>query len=319
VLAYVVRRILANVVVFWVITLIVFLLIHLAPGDPVRMLIPPEQMNSSTAEFVARMRHELGLDQPLLVQYWHWLTGLFTGDLGTSFADGRPVLAVLGERIGPTVLLMGLALLLSLTLAIPLGVVAAARRHSPVDYGSTAVSLAAICTPPFFLGMVAIYIFAVQLRVLPSAGMSDPIAPGLVDSVRHLVMPVAILGFAGSGALTRYVRSSVASELRSDYVRTAQSKGASATRVVFRHVLRNALIPVITVVALSLPGLLAGAVVVEQIFAWPGMGQLAVASVGRHDYPVILGFALLVAILVLVSNLIADILYTVADPRVTLR
>jgi peptide/nickel transport system permease protein len=182
--AYVVRRVLANVVVFWVITLIVFLLIHLAPGDPVRMLIPPEQMNSSTAEFVARMRHELGLDQPLLVQYWNWLTGLFTGDLGTSFADGRPVLTVLGERIGPTVLLMGLALLLSLTLAIPLGVVAAARRHSPVDYGSTVVSLAAICTPPFFLGMVAIYVFAVQLRVLPSAGMSDPIAPSFVDSVR---------------------------------------------------------------------------------------------------------------------------------------
>ncbi|MPZ97533.1 MAG: ABC transporter permease subunit [Propionibacteriales bacterium] len=205
-----------------------------------------------------------------------------------------------------------------MSIAIPLGVWSAAKKNSAVDYVASVVSLSAVCIPPFFLGMVGIYVLSFKLGWLPSAGMSNPTAPGFVDSVQHLAMPALILGFAGAGGLTRYVRSSVISELRSDYVRTAESKGASGLRVLFGHVLRNALIPIITVVALSLPGLLAGAVVIEQVFAWPGMGQLAVSSVGRHDYPVIISFAMLVSVLVLVSNLVADVLYTVVDPRVNL-
>ena len=316
--AYIVHRVLANVVVLWIISIVLFMVIHAAPGDPIRMMIPPTEINTGTEAFLEQRRHELGLDRPLLVQYADWIRGALSGDLGSSFANGRPVVDLVAERIGPTVLLMGLGMLLALLIAIPLGVWSAAKKNSAVDYWASVTSLSAVCIPPFFLGMVGIYVLSFKLGWLPSAGMQDPRAPSFADSVRHLVMPVMILGFAGAGALTRYVRSSVISELRSDYVRTAESKGASRPRVLFRHVLRNALIPVITVVALSFPTLLAGAVVIEQVFSWPGMGQLAVASVGRHDFPVIIAFAMLVSILVLVSNLLADVLYTVVDPRVNL-
>lgn len=316
--AYIVRRIAINLLVLWIISLILFTVVQAAPGDPIRMMIPPSELNTGTEEFIAMRRHELGLDRPILVQYVSWLGNAVTGDLGSSFANGRAVSALIYERIGATILLMGLGLLISISIAIPLGVWSAAKKNSAVDYVASVVSLSAVCIPPFFLGMVGIYVLSFKLGWLPSAGMSNPTAPGFVDSVQHLAMPALILGFAGAGGLTRYVRSSVISELRSDYVRTAESKGASGLRVLFGHVLRNALIPIITVVALSLPGLLAGAVVIEQVFAWPGMGQLAVSSVGRHDYPVIISFAMLVSVLVLVSNLVADVLYTVVDPRVNL-
>lgn len=316
--AYLARRIVVNLFVLWLISLVLFVVIHAAPGDPIRMMISPTDINSGTAALLQQRRHELGLDQPLVTQYFHWLGDALRGDLGDSFANGKPVSALVRERLGPTVLLMGLAMSLSLLLSVPAGVWAASRKNSGVDYGVTVASLSAVCIPPFFLGMIGIYVFSFKLGILPSAGMQNPRDPSTADSIRHLVMPVAILGFAGAGALTRYVRSSVISELRSDYVRTAEAKGASRTRVLFRHVLRNALIPVITIVALSMPSLLAGAVIIEQVFSWPGMGQLAVASVNRHDYPVIVAFALLVSVLVLVSNLLADMLYTIVDPRVTL-
>jgi peptide/nickel transport system permease protein len=229
------------------------------------------------------------------------------------------VAELLGERIGPTVYLMGLSLLLALLIAVPLGLLAAVRKGKVADYVTSLISLSAVSTPPFFLGILAIYVVSVQLELLPSAGMSTPGRESFTDSLLHLLMPLVILGFAQSGVFIRYVRSSVISELRAGYVRTAQAKGLKPARVVTKHVLRNAMIPVITIVALSLPGLLAGAVVIETVFAWPGMGQLAVASVVGRDYPVIIGFALVVAVLVLFSNLIADLLYRLVDPRVKLR
>ncbi|MEU7870485.1 ABC transporter permease [Dactylosporangium sp. NPDC049140] len=317
--AYLARRLLVNVLVFFLITVAIFGLVHKSPGDPIAMQVPADQLNSGSAEFIAQKRHELGLDQSVFVQYWHWLVNALQGDLGYSLLNGRAVTDVLGERIGPTVELMGVALVISLLVAIPLGIAAARRRNSIVDYSATVVSLGSVSIPVFFVALIAIYFFTLKLQWLPSSGISDPTAPSLLDSIRHLVLPALILGFGNSGPFMRYVRSSMITELQADYVRTAEAKGAPPRRVVLRHAFRNSLIPLLTVIASSVPQLLAGAVVIEQVFAWPGMGQLAVSSVNQHDYSVIIGFALLIAILVLLSNLLADVLYTLVDPRVRLR
>ena len=215
--------------------------------------------------------------------------------------------------------LAALSLALGIVIALPMGMVAAVRKNGVTDYATTVVSLVTISAPTFFLGILAIYVVSLRLHLLPSSGMSTPTDGSIGDRLRHLVMPVAILGLFTAGQLTRYVRSSMLSELTSDYVRTGLAKGLPIWRVVLGHVLRNALIPIITIIAIFLPGLLGGAVVVEQIFAWPGMGQLAVTAVTAEDYSVIIAFALMVSILVLLSNLLADVLYAVVDPRVVLR
>lgn len=314
--AFVVRRILVNIVVFMLIGIGVFLLVRAAPGDPVRMMISPEDLQEGSEQFIQARRAELGLDDPILVQFGRWLLDAVSGDLGSSFLNREPVSGLLLERLGPTVLLMSTALGISLLIAIPLGTIAAVRRNTGVDYAAAALSLGVISVPSFFLGITAIYVFSLQLGWLPSSGMSTPGGGGGGDVLQHLIMPAAILGLAAAGPLTRYVRGSLIDELSADYVRTAEAKGGSPARVVSRHALRNSLIPLITIVMINIPQMLAGAVVLEQVFAWPGMGQLAVRAVNTQDYPVIVGFALYVAALVLVCNLVADIAYAVVDPRV---
>ena len=317
--AFVTRRILVNTLVFVVISIGVFLLVRAAPGDPVRMMIKPEDLQGGSEAFIQAKKEELGLDDSVLVQYARWFRDAVTGDLGTSFVSNQPVTALLFERLGPTVLLMSSALGLALAIAVPLGTVAALRRNTGIDYAAAALSLGVISVPSFFLGISAIYVFSLQLGWLPSSGMSTPDGGGGADILLHLIMPAAILGLAGAGPLTRYVRGSLIDELSADYVRTAEAKGGSPARVVVRHALRNSLIPLITIVMINFPQMLAGAVVLEQVFAWPGMGQLAIRAVGSQDYPVIVGFGLYVAALVLLCNMIADIAYAVVDPRVSLR
>lgn len=317
--AFLVRRLLTIVAVFLLITVIIFALVHAAPGDPVSMLIPPDQYNSGTAAFIAQKKHELGLDRSVVIQYFRWVGDALHGNFGFSVSMGRPVSTMITERIIPTVELMGLAILIGLLIAVPLGVLAAVRKNSILDYIATFVSLVTISTPTFFVGIIAIYFFSLKLHWLPSSGMSTPTDGSATDLIKHLIMPVSILALSTAGQLTRYVRASMVSELTSDYVRTGIAKGLSMTSVLFRHVLRNAMIPIITILAIFLPGLLAGAVIVEQIFAWPGMGQLAITAVSQKDYSVIIAFALMVSILVLLSNLLADVLYAVVDPRVVLK
>jgi peptide/nickel transport system permease protein len=317
---WIVRRLLISLPVLLGITVLGFAFVRLAPGDPVRMMINPEYLAGGAEDYVARLRAELGLDKPLPIQYVAWLGEVARGNLGYSYFDRRPVGDIVKERVWPTVELMGTALLVALCLGVPIGLLAAMHQYSILDYGSAVISLATISTPSFFLGLAAIYIFSLKLNLLPTSGMFTAGAPRTVgDDLHHLVLPAAILGLNLSGPFARYARSSLLEVIRQDYLTTARAKGLQERLVVLRHALPNALIPLITVIGIQIPALFAGAVVIEQIFSWPGMGQLALASITQRDYPVLTGFILIVAVLVLISNLLADVAYAVVDPRIRLQ
>jgi ABC-type dipeptide/oligopeptide/nickel transport system permease component len=316
---WLIRRLLISIPVLLGITVLSFIFVRLAPGDPVRMMINPEYLAGGAEEYIALRRAELGLDKPLPVQYVAWVGEVARGNLGYSFFDRRPVGDILKERIWPTVELMGTALVLALLVGIPIGLTAAMRQYSPFDYASAIISLATISTPSFFLGLAAIYIFSLKLNLVPTSGMFTAGAPRtLGDDLHHLILPAAILGLNLSGPFVRYARSSLLEVIRQDYLTTARAKGLPGRIVVMRHAVPNALIPLITVIGIQVPLLFAGAVVIEQIFSWPGMGQMALASITQRDYPVLTGFILIVALLVLVSNLLADFAYAVVDPRIRL-
>jgi peptide/nickel transport system permease protein len=317
---WIVRRVLISLPVLLGITMCSFVFVRLAPGDPVRMMINPEYMAGGAEDYIARQRAILGLDQPLPVQYVAWLAELGRGNMGYSFFDRRPVGDIIKERLWPTAELMGTALLLALAIGVPLGLLAAIRQYSVVDYASAVLSLTTISTPSFFLGLAAIYLFSLKLNLLPTSGMFTAGAPRSIgDDLIHLVLPASILGLNLAGPFVRYARSSLLEVIRQDYLTTARAKGLRAFVVVVRHALPNALIPLITVIGIQIPALFAGAVIVEQIFSWPGMGQLALASITQRDYPVLMGFTMIVAVLVLTCNLLADIAYAVVDPRIRLR
>lgn len=310
-----VPRLLSSVAVFLLIAIGLFALVRLAPGDPIEMMVPPELAGAQRDAYIASVRERFGLDQPIVVQFWQWLGGLMTGDLGYSYTNGRPVGELLADRLGPTALLMGSAMTIGLLVALPAGVIAAVRRNTVVDYTISSVSVVAIAVPSFFLGMLAIYTFAVRLGVLPSSGMHSAGRDDLGDLLLHMVMPVGLLALANAANFFRYVRSGVLEELGKDYVRTIIAKGGTRTRAL-RHALRNSLMSLVTVLAMTIPIALSGAVVLEQIFSWPGMGQLAIDALAHRDYPVLIGFGLYIAVLVLICNLIADLSYTIIDPRV---
>ncbi|WP_308797949.1 ABC transporter permease [Agromyces silvae] len=310
-----VTRLLSSVAVFFVIAIALFGLVRLAPGDPVEMMVPPDVAGEGREEYLDGLRERLGLDQPLYVQFVRWFGGMLTGDLGYSYANGQPVGQLLADRLGPTVLLMGTAIVIGLLIAVPAGVIAAVKRNRSADYAISSLSVIAIAVPSFFLAMLAIYVFALRIPIFPSSGMYSSGRNDLPDLLMHMVLPVTILGLTVAAPFIRYVRSGMLEELGKDYVRAVVAKGASPRRVV-GHALRNSLISLVTVLALYIPGFLAGAVVLEQVFAWPGMGQLAITALTTRDYPVIIGFGLYVAVLVLTCNLIADLLYAVVDPRV---
>jgi peptide/nickel transport system permease protein len=316
---WLIRRILVSIPVLLGITILSFSFVRLAPGDPVRMMVNPEYMAGGAEDFIARKRAELGLDKPLPVQYVAWLGEVAQGNFGYSFFDRRPVGDILKERLWPTTELMGTALLLALAFGVPLGLLAAIHQYSALDYISAVVSLATISTPSFFLGLAAIYIFSLKLNLLPTSGMFTAGEPRTVaDDLHHLILPAVILGLNLAGPFVRYARSSLLEVIRQDYLTTARSKGLAGRLVILRHALPNALLPLITVIGIQIPALFAGAVVIEQIFSWPGMGQLALAAITQRDYPVLMGFTMIIAVLVLLSNLAADVAYAVVDPRIRL-
>ncbi|HLJ59595.1 MAG TPA: ABC transporter permease [bacterium] len=311
---YLVRRLFQAIGLLWIVSVVTFVLIHAAPGGPA-MLQNPDLSRDQIAQF----RANLGLDDPLPVQYTRWLRGVLHGDFGRSYNTVESVPRLLATRIPNTLALTGLGLGLSLAIAIPLGVACATHRNTPFDRVIAGVAFLGISTPVFWLGIVLIVVFSVQLKVLPVGGMYEIGAPFSVgDRIRHLLMPVFVLVIANLAEITRYTRSAMIGALGEDYVRTAHAKGLSGRVVLFRHALRNALIPVITIVGVYLPRAVSATAITETVFSWPGIGQLAVQSAATRDYPVVLGATLAVAVVALGSSLLTDLAYGYVDPRIRL-
>jgi peptide/nickel transport system permease protein len=316
---YVIRRFLLAIPTMLGITILAFTALAFAPGDPITALIDPELLSRLTEAQMTALRAELGLDKPIPVRYLIWLSGILQGDLGYSVVNNRPVIADIGARLGPTLLLMGVSALIGVTVGVVLGVIAGIRQYSVTDYSVTAFSISFIAIPGFVVGLVMIYFFGATLNLLPTSGMATRGQDFSIDDlVRHMIMPVALLSLAVAAQVTRYTRASILEVMGSEFITTARSKGLRDRQVLWHHGFRNALIPIITIVGLILPDLVAGAVIVESLFGWPGMGQLVVKAASGRDPALMMGVILFIAFAVLLANIITDIAYAFADPRVRL-
>jgi peptide/nickel transport system permease protein len=320
-LQYIAKRLLFMAPLLVGITIICFGVMHLAPGSPTDL---QTQMNPrASAEAQARLRAMYDLDKPLHQQYWIWVKKLAVLDLGQSFStDHRPVADKIFERLPITILLNVLSLILILAIAIPIGVLSAVRQNSLFDKLTSVFVFIGFAMPTFWLALLLMILFGVQLGWLPISGIRSlnyeylPAGAAFWDLVRHLILPVTLSAFGGLAGLSRYMRSNMLEVIRQDYITTARAKGLSERAVIYKHALRNALLPVITILGLSIPGLIGGSVIFETIFAIPGMGQLFYMSVMSRDYPVVMGILFIGAVLTLLGNLIADVSYAVADPRI---
>ncbi|MDF2096503.1 ABC transporter permease [Aquibaculum arenosum] len=311
---FLLQRLLESLLVLALMSFLVYLLIGLMPGDPIDIMISGDpNMSAADAE---RLRAVYGLDQPLLARYWAWLTSVLSGDLGYSRLFNRPVETILLPRLGNTLLLMGAALLLALIVALPLGVAAARRPGSLMDVGVNLGAFAGASLPPFWLAILLILLFAVYLGWLPAGGMGDG---SLAERLRHMILPVVALSVASVAGLLRHIRAALREALRQDYVRTARAKGLSDRQVVYRHALRNAMIPVVTILALDLGMLFSGALITETVFGWLGMGKTIYDAIMGNDYNLALIGLLLATGTVLLANLLADLVYAWLDPRIEYR
>ncbi len=310
--AYTLRRLVQAVVLLFIVSIVTFALIHSAPGGPALLSNP-----DLSRDQIARMSEQLGLNDPLPIQYGRWIGNLLQGDLGVSYNSITPVTALLADRLPNTLLLAGTALIVSILVAVPLGVISAIRRNSALDRIVTSFSFFGISIPVFWLGIMLIVFFSVQLRWLPSGGMSTIGEEfSIRDRIEHLILPVFVLSMANLAELTRYTRSGMVTVLGEEYIRTARAKGLAQKSVILGHALRNALIPVVTIIGVLLPRAVSGAAITEAVFTWPGMGSLAVDAATTRDYPVVLGTTLTVAAVVVLSSLITDLAYGYLDPRI---
>ena len=316
--SYLLRRLTLFIPMLFGITIITFLVANLAPGDPISALISPE--DQLREEDLERMRKALGLDKPIPVRYVIWVKELVTGNFGFSYFTKQPVMDRVGPRLLPTIELTGIALVLSLLTGVVFGVISALRQYSFWDYALSVLSLIGLSIPTFFFGLVALLLFGLIWPILPVYGMSSgeetTLLGKIIDNLRHIILPALILSIDLVATNTRYARTAMLEVLGADYVRTARSKGLSDWVVFGRHGLRNALLPIITITSLRLPLLLGGAIVIEIVFSWPGLGQLSVDAIHQRDYPVLMALTLFLSTMVLASNLVADILYAYADPRI---
>jgi peptide/nickel transport system permease protein len=310
----VLRRLLATVPVLLLVTAGVFLLLHLTPGDPVDAMMA----ESGDATAKESLRRELGLDRPIAVQYAAWMGRLLKGDLGRSIRNGEPVIENVSRRLRPSLELALFAMTISLLVAFPVAIASAVRHNTGVDRVGTTFALFGICMPNFLLALLLIFVFGVTLRWLPISGYLDPLEEGWTG-LRSLVLPAVTLGLALAAVITRTLRSSLLEALAEDYVRTARAKGLSEWVVIRGHVLKNALIPVVTVLGLQLGTLIGGAVITEYVFALPGVGRLVVDAVFARDYPLVQGVILLIAVGFIASNLLVDLVYGWIDPRIRIR
>lgn len=310
---YVLKRLVISIPVLFLISVGAFILVHLTPGDPADMYITPDM----TAAEIELTRISLGLDKPWVIQYFDWIKNFLSGNLGFSFANRQPVNEIIAQRLSPTLILMGVSLIVAYISAIPLGIISALKKNSFLDRFIIGWTFFNVSFPPFFLGLALIYIFAVQLDIFPTGGMIVLGEENDVTSrVMHLVLPVIVMASQFSANMIRYVRASVLDVLEQNYIRTAVSKGLSEAQILGSHVVRNSLIPIVTVIGTDLPKVIGGAVITEQIFQWPGIGSLTVAAINSRDYPILMSIVILSAVAVLIANLLVDILYAVIDPRI---
>jgi len=308
----VIKRLYGLIPMLFFISLVSFLLMQMAPGDPLQVYITP-QMNPDDIE---RIRVSMGLDKPIFIQYFRWLINALQGNLGYSLISHRPVIQVIMERPPNTLLITVTALVLSILVAIPVGLVTGYKKDSTIDKLLNIVSYIGISIPSFWFAMILIYTFSLKLGLLPSIGMRTAGVENTVDLLKHMVMPVIILSYYNICVFTRYIRSSTISQLREDYVLTQRAYGATTKDILFKHVLKNTLLPVITIFAMSLPQLVTGAFITETIFGWPGMGQLGINSIFGYDYPVVMGITMFSSFILIIGNLMADLLYELIDPRI---
>ena len=309
---YLLRRVATSIPVLLGISFITFALITFAPGDAISVMLSNETANAANLE---RLEDELGLNDPWYTQYFNYMAGLFQGDFGTSITSRQPVLGQIIQRFPNTLMLTFCAMLVALVIAIPVGTLSAARRNRPEDYGAMAFSMLGVAMPNFWLGLILILFFGLELRWLPIRGIGS-LEDGLWDFVSHLILPAFTLGTALAAILTRLTRNAVLDVLSEDYVRTAKAKGLRGSIVLFKHALRNAVIPVVTTAGLQFGSLLGGAVVVETIFSWPGLGLLSITAIQQRDLPLIQGSVLVFALCFMVVNLLVDLLYSSIDPRI---
>ncbi len=300
---YIIRRLLLTVPVLLGVATLVFALIHLVPGDPAQAMLG----DGASQDEVLKLRHTLGLDRPLLSQYKSFMGGILRGDLGTSFRYNAPVTAQIRERFPNTAALAVAAMLVAIVIAIPLGIVAAVFRGTPIDHGAMALALAGICMPNFWLGPLLAILFAVRLGWLPVSG---------IGGISHLILPAVTLGAALMAILARMTRASLIEELRELYVLSARARGVPGVRAVLRHAFRNSLIPIVTIVGLQFGAVLTGTIITETIFAWPGIGRLLIQAISFRDYPLIQGCILFISVTYVAMNLITDLTYGFLDPRI---
>ncbi len=313
---YLLNRVLISIPTLIAISIVVFAILALAPGDPMGEFATNP---SITAEVRENLRRSLGLDQPIYLRYLKWILAFIRGDMGYSFTSRSPVIDLLLQRLPTTLCIVGSAYLLAILIAVPLGVISAVKRHSIFDKAATTFALIWFSLPTFFTGLLFIIIFSVQLNWFPfiyNSTLKITDWHSFIAQIKQSIMPVAVLGLYQTAVLMRFVRSSMLEQLNQNYVRTAYAKGLPNLLVIIRHILRNALIPVITLVALGVPAIFTGALITEQVFRVPGIGALLIESINRNDTPVVMAITIIYAILIVVFNLVADLLYSVLDPRV---
>ncbi|MAT40292.1 MAG: diguanylate cyclase [Ectothiorhodospiraceae bacterium] len=315
---YIFKRVLGAIPLLFGLLTITFFVIQLAPGDPTALYL----QGDADPAIAERLRTNLGLDQPLHIRYVKWLGSAVTGELGVSFSKHKSVTAVLADTIPQTLLLTSFALLFNIALGVLLGVITAVKRGTKIDTITNVFSLILYSVPEFWLALMLILTFSEQIPIFPASGIHSPFADRLPtlhylwDVIQHMVLPVFVLGIASAAATGRFLRGSLLEVINQDYIRTARAKGMPESRIIWKHALRNALIPIITIIGMSLPFLLGGAVIVETIFGWPGMGRLTIDAIFSRDYPLIIGCTLVSGVLVILGNLFADVMYAVADPRI---
>ena len=306
---YIRKRLLQAVPVVFGITILTFFIMKMAPGGPLTGMISPR----TSSESLQRAREALGLNDPIIVQYWNWLKQLVQGNFGYSTYNGQAVLTEILDRLPATLLLTVTSFVISFVVGIPLGVYSATHKYSKADYGLTVFSFIGIYIPRFFFGMGLIFVFALKLKWLPTSGFGSSTFNG---EGMALIMPALVMSLSNLATVMRFARSSMIETLNQDYVRTARAKGLSEKVVIYRHALKNSMIPVITIFGQSIPNLFGGAYITEKVFGWPGMGLLGVDAINNRDYQMLMGLTLFTAILVLLGNLLADIMYSFVDPRI---